>query len=400
MSIFEEVNKLWKERIAAVVRLELARDRKSYVCPECGNGSNRGKGDGLVWTERGKRGTPNWWCPSCSENFSNVDLIAAVEGISKSEYAEIARRLSELFPEYATPANSFSFQKRKPLAASKWLKSEKTPARATEKNLAAAAPKKSAKPPEDVKASRSAEENPAPKNYSRAYEFWRRKYSLKKFIDEQGGLWRGFDYEFLKSVDATYCPEYFAGVGEKVPAIILPYDENFYFWREVGGSRRGVPKGSQRNKFYVANPINKGEWVTFDDGKSFFVSVNIITEGELDALSIRQAFIRENCKLFLEDMGILATGSANYTQAQVESLISEYSAAKDKPKFLVAYDNDSAGVEASKRLVDTLTVAGFYARAGFFGKVGGQKVDANDLLQQGAEVLIRAVLDLIETGGF
>lgn len=411
MSIFEDVKQLAKERIASVVGLQLARDRKSYACPLCGNGLNHGKGDGLVWTELGRRGAPNWWCPnpSCdvNRNFSNVDLIAAVEGINPSEYGELARRLAELFPEYATD-NSFSFQKRKPPAASKRLKLENTPARATEKNLAAAAPSKrntysemvlAEQSPEDVKASRRAEENPAPKNYSRAYEVWRRKYSLEKFIDEQG-LWRGFDYEFLNSVGAIFNPEYMVGVGETAPAIILPYDENFYFWREVGGSRKGVPKGCRRDKIYVANPINKGEWVTFDDGKSFFVSMNIIFEGVIDALSLKQAFIRENCKLFLEDTGILAVGSASYARGAIDNLIAEYSEAKDKPKFLVLFDNDS-GDDGAKRLVADLREAGFLAARNHFGELGGEKIDANDILvKQGADALIRAVCDLIDVGGF
>lgn len=364
MSIFDDVNRLGKERIADALHLTLAGDRKSYACPECGNGLNGGKGDGLVYRELGKNGRPNWWCPSCRKNFSNVDLVAAVEGISVQ--VELGARLAAQFPELLT---AFPFEKRTSNSAGGRPLSTNTSARATQKN------------------------------YSHAYEFWREKYSLKKFIDSQGGFWRGFDYDFLKSVGAIYNPEYFVGGGEKAPVMIFPYDDKLYFWREVGGGRRGVPKGSQRNKFYVATSI-KGKWETFDDGESSFVGVNIITEGELDALSIRQALIRENCKLFLDDIGLLATGGKNFTRGQIESLVAEYGAAKDKPKFLIVYDNDSDGVEASKRLVDTLTAAGFYARADFFGKIGGKKIDANDLLQRDAEVLIRAALDLIDNGGF
>lgn len=289
MGIFADVNQLLKDRIAGVVGLELANDRRSYVCPNCGNGSKHGKGDGLVWTEHGKRGVPNWWCPSpsCSGNWSNVDLIATVEGINSSDYARLASRLAELFPEYATNDFSSFQEKRRPLAAGKRSLSANTPARASEKNFPAAAPQNDSADDSkrntysEMKTVGTSPEVPEVKNYSRAYEFWRKKYSLKKFIDAQGGLWRGFDYEFLNSHGAIFNPEYMVGVGETAPVIILPYDDTFYFWREVGGSRRGVPKGSQRKNFYVASSI-KGEWVTFDNGKRF-VSCNIIFEGELDA---------------------------------------------------------------------------------------------------------------------
>ena len=369
MSIFDDVKRLHQDRIANALGLRLAGDRKSYVCPECGNGSNRGKGDGLVWRENGTARRPNWWCPSCCKNFSNVDLVAAVEVISPQAYRELAVRLGELFTELI---NRSPFEKKSARQA------EKSPV---------------------LPVKNQSEENLAPKNYSRAYETWRQKYSLKKFIDAQGGLWRGFDYEFLKSHGAIFNPEYMVGGGETAPVIILPYDDTFYFWREVGGSRRGVPKGSQRKNFYVASSI-KGEWVTFDNGKRF-VSCNIIFEGELDALSLRQAFIRENCKYFLEDTGIMATGSANFTQAQVESLIAEYGSAEDKPKFLIVFDNDKHGVDGSDRLVKILQAAGFYACAGYFGELGGKKIDANDILvKRGADALIRAVCDLIDAGRF
>lgn len=96
----------------------------------------------------------------------------------------------------------------------------------------------------------------------------------------------------------------------------------------------------------------------------------------------------------------MATGSANFSQAQVESLIAEYSEAKDKPKFLVLFDNDEAGYYGGHRLAADLRAAGFQAAYEYFGELGGEKIDANNLLQRGSDVLIRAVYDLIDVGGF
>ena len=56
VGIFDFVNSLPQADIAAAANLTRARDGKSFACPDCGNGLNGGKGDGLVYRERGKSG--------------------------------------------------------------------------------------------------------------------------------------------------------------------------------------------------------------------------------------------------------------------------------------------------------------------------------------------------------
>ena len=54
MNIFDLVNSDSEMNIAKRLGLSLANDQKSYVCPECGNGSGR-DGDGIkqsTWNGR------------------------------------------------------------------------------------------------------------------------------------------------------------------------------------------------------------------------------------------------------------------------------------------------------------------------------------------------------------
>ncbi|MBQ7080492.1 MAG: hypothetical protein IJM92_12740, partial [Fibrobacter sp.] len=96
VNIFDDVNSLPEAIIARRLGLSTARDGKSFLCPDCGNGSGK-TGDGIKQTKL--NGKLVWHCYRCGGHWSNVDLVALVEGISPSETAELARRLEELFPE-------------------------------------------------------------------------------------------------------------------------------------------------------------------------------------------------------------------------------------------------------------------------------------------------------------
>ena len=88
MTIFDEVNSLPEELIARRLGLSTARDGKSFICPACGNGSGK-TGDGIKQTKL--KGKLVWHCYRCDGHWSNVDLVAQVEGISTSDSAELAK---------------------------------------------------------------------------------------------------------------------------------------------------------------------------------------------------------------------------------------------------------------------------------------------------------------------
>lgn len=206
------------------------------------------------------------------------------------------------------------------------------------------------------------------KNYAKMYEVQRR--ALPNFLATIGGTWRGLNYETLHRAGAGYNVKY--------KSVTLPYDDHTYFWREVNGSRRGINKGGKR-RMYIAAPIQTGK------------TVNFLTEGELDALSIRQSL-----SSFAKYFGVVATGSVKFGRMTVDELNKTYdNCGADKPRFIWVADNGSE--EDTNRLVAALNMAGYPTVAIYFANADKPKVDANQYLQdKGNEALQKFLLDAIE----
>ena len=335
MNIFERVNSFGESEIAAAANLKLAQDGKSWICPLCGNGSNGGKGDGI--RQKLRRGRLNWWCPRCEANMSNVDVIAVTYGLKVSDKAEIGKKLEELFSSEKT---FFSLTVKDTLRLGR-----------------------------DV--ARAAQDAAVRKDYSRMYGICRR--ALPSFLATQGGTWRGLTNETLHEAGAGYNANY---RGKHV--IILPYDDDTFFWRAVEGSEKGVNVGGKR-RLYESVSLKVGR------GK-----LNFLMEGEIDALSVKQA-----CSSFKENFGVAATGSISFTDMLVRELEGRYSASDEKPRFVWLGDNDKRGVDGASKMVQALKAAGYAAVSIFFGAETGEKVDANKYLQEnGTEALTRWLLDV------
>ena len=359
MNIFEEVNLESEAQIATRLGLSTSKDGKSYVCPICGHGKG---GDGIRQKEF--KGKLSWHCyGKCGTHWSsNVNFIAAVEGISTDDRAELAKKLEELFPEYID--ETFSFSK------------DKQSARKEKKNSGSGITMR------DEKKSAAELE---PRNFSKLYEMCRKNYSLEKFLESQGGKWRGLTLKTLSEADCLFNPEYMVAADEKVPVVIIPYDDKLFYFRRVDEvpadkMKGGVPRGAKR-KIYVASPIS-------------LTLPNLITESELDALSMKQVLGKST-------VGILATGSATRTQAALKELESQFGGSDEKPSFIIVFDNDETGKKNGEEFVKALRAAGYPAEQYFFeslmagkyrdGDTGEEfevkKVDANDLLQQDENIL-------------
>lgn len=330
-TIFDRVNSLLEAEVATAAGLELALDRKSYVCPKCGRGSKRDRPDGIK--QKLRKGRLNWWCPHCGDNMSNVDVCAVAHVIDPTDTAATARLLEELFPHLKSDKN-FS-----PSRESARLEPKRNTCSETEQL-----------PPEC-------------KDYSRMYYICRR--ALPNFLATVGGKWRGLSRETLGEAGAGYNVNY---KGKKV--IVLPYDNYTFFWREIDGKGRGVNKGGKR-RLYETLPLKVG------DG-----TINFLTEGEIDALSIKQVF-----SSFKEQIGVAATGSASFINMTIKELNNRYETCADlgtaigrKPRFIFVADNDKAGVEGAEKFVKALNSAGYPAVAIFFAEDSEAKVDANDYL--------------------
>ena len=352
MNLFDEINSWSADMVLSRINLPTARDGKSYICPDCGNGSGK-SGDGI--RPRTSNGKVRWKCFRCGRNFSNVDLIAASEGIDTTDTAEMARRISELYPEIRN--DTFSFSRK-----------EKSARRAmTKGGVVEMAEKKSA--------------SEEPKNYAeKFYPFCKKNYSLKEFVAAQGGKWRGLTLETLESVGALYNGAY-PFDETKGAAVIFPYDDYHYFVRAVEGTAKRKSKGNGAAGLYIPRPLKESALVTF------------IVEGEIDALSIMQA-----CK-GIGSFNVVAAGSSDNWRKVVPELDKQFANASDKPKCIVLFDNDESGFGHGRELVQALRSAGYPAEFFSFedrikGKheyrsSGGEiktvtvpKVDANDILRR------------------
>ena len=330
MNIFQQVNLLNEEEIITVVRLVRANDKKSWVCPKCGNGSHGHKGDGI--RQKLYHGRLTWHCYGCGEHMSNVDVIAAACDIESNDSAELGKRLAELFPNLEKAKSLFFLQ---------------------EENI-------KGKVRNAVVADGSVEtQEPASrKNYARMYSICQR--ALSSFLAARGGLWRGLTNETLHEAGAGYNVNY-----RNKHVVILPYDEYTFFWREVDGKGKGVNVGGKR-RLYEALPLKTGKG-----------TINFLTEGEIDALSVKQALFS-----FKENFGVVATGSVSFTDMMIRELESRYSVGMERPRFVLLGDNDRRGVEGADKMVDALRAAGYPATSVFFADEGMSKIDANQYLQE------------------
>ena len=395
MNIFDDVNSLPEELIARRLGLSSARDGKSFICPECGNGSGK-TGDGIKQSKF--KGKLVWHCYRCDGHWSNADLVGVVEGIR--EQAELAKKLEELFPEYKNESFLFSREEGSHFSeadrqASKSASRENFGYRSEGESQASSDSRSKTlwtvpslrvevAPPasEPVRAL----ETVLPKNYAKLYEYCRK--NVAKFLSERGGSYRGLTAETFEKYGVVVHPEFGVEGQEKLPTLIIPYDDEHFVARAIDSSRRPTQHG-QGAGLYEPLPID-GDFPTF------------IVEGELDALSVVQS---------VSGLGIrcIAIGGTSKYRKVVLELEKRFAQAERKPSFIVMFDNDMAGKTNGLKLVNELRMAGYASElfflesqmagtyevidsAGKTERVNYPKVDANDLLQRNPDELVRRLL--------
>ena len=381
MNIFDEVNSLPEELIARRLGLSTARDGKSFLCPACGNGSGK-SGDGIKQSKL--NGKLVWHCYRCDGHWSNADLVGEVEGIR--EQAELAQKLEGVFPEYKNEPflfsrNGFSHFSAADRQASKsasrvfGYRSEGESQASSDSRFLASEPVQTLEPV-------------LPKNYAKTF-YPRYVETARKFLTERGGSYRGLTAETFEKYGVVVHPEFGVEGQEKLPTLIIPYDENHFVARAIDSSRRPTQHG-QGAGLYEPIPIS-------------LEYPNFIVEGELDALSVVQVV----CGL---GISCVATGGASKYRKVVLELEKRFAKAEVKPSFLVMFDNDTAGKTNGLKLVNELRTAGYPAElyflenqmAGMYQDVETgekyevKKVDANDLLQKNPDELVRRLIEGIE----
>lgn len=206
-----------------------------------------------------------------------------------------------------------------------------------------------------------------PKDYSKLYAF--AAANLTAFVNKLGGKWRGLPLQFLKTTGAGYSPKN----GDYEAGVILPYTVNHFFKRLVNDDGSCISDKAKSPKQH------HGEMLTFYRAEDIRAgAVVFITEGEIDALSIK--YISGG------KITAIATGGADVWSKQITNLAQNYSTTAAKPKFAVLFDNDSAGDSGAVKLVDAITAAGFPAKS-YHLRDTAQKFDANDWLLENPDAL-------------
>lgn len=374
MSIFDDVNELSAEAVLSRINLPLAKDGKSYICPLCEHGKG---GDGI--RPRKSNGTVRWKCFGCDKDFSNFDLAAATLGLdAEFELAESARRVAELFGIFEGE-ETLSFSRGKKSSPTAWT---------AEAKAAASFDKKGAVEVDKKGAASDAK----PKNYAKFYEV--NRANVKKFLEEQGGNYRGLTSPTFEKYGLAVHPEFGVEGHEKCPHLIIPYDDTHFTARAVTGHDRS--QHGEGAGLYETLPI-----------KTERSCVNFIVEGEIDALSIAQVMSG------FGTVGCVATGGASKYRKVVPEFEKRFADSEHKPRCIVMFDNDKAGVSNGLNLVAELKAAGYPAvicrleerlageyechkSDGTIEKFTAGKLDANDLLQQGETELINRLWQAAE----
>lgn len=328
----QRILNLTPDELAAHGVLKLANDEKSYVCPTCGNGTGD-NGDGLVYYSDSN----NYHCFKCGTHFDNISLLAAYYGLdARTDFGEILKRAADDF-------SIADFQTRAP---------KKQP-RLTKQDLIVA----------DI-ATAQATRADCPKDYLR-------------------GL--------TADIFAKYHCGYFANwipiaarlngyLATPTPRIIIPCGTHYL-------ARLAVPLetfNSAKDFQYIKEKPHEGTKELFGaDFLTLDTKIVIVTEGEIDAMSIDQA-VASKAVTPVATLGAAAKKWLDFFAKKCQQL-------NIIPKILILFDNDDAGKMNAPKTTDELIKRGFATVFDFLSD-GEEKLDANNILQQQGETALAEIV--------
>ena len=341
-----QINSIAPEILHSHGVISLANDEKSYVCPECGNGSGD-KGDGLkpalingIW---------KWHCFSCDSSFNNIKILANYYGLnSKTDFVEVCKRACSDFGISLPVAEKLP--KVKKLAKSDLIKADILAAQANIENL-----------PLDAR--------------------------------------RGLTLETYQLHKCGYLPDWqtiesrLAGITKSTttPRLIIPTGLSHYL------ARLTVDIANFDNapdRAYITEKPHVGSKLPFAiDFITEQTKVIVVVEGEIDAMSLNQVFGVEY-RVAIATLG--AAVGKDIKHAIFEKLDSIFADKDKKPFVLVLFDNDNAGKSNAPKLTEDFIQHGYPATFDFLFD-GEQKLDANNILvEKGDEVLKSAMFDIVQ----
>ena len=341
--VIAQINTIMPDTLQSHSILTLAKDGKSYVCPQCGNGTGK-KGDGMV---PGKSADGAWLyhCFSCGAGFNNIKLLAAhYELDAENDFVEVCKRACANFGIYL-------------------------PTKEME-------PKKLTKP--DI----IANDLSAPANLENLPQEQRRGLTidtLKLHHCRYEAKWTTVESRLAGVPNATPTPRLIIPSGNHYLARLLVPVETFKHASDFQYIK-DKPHVGTKHPFAI----------DFISADTTFV---IVVEGEIDAMSLNQVFGVEY------RVAIATCGAAvgkDIAREIFDKLESFFADADKKPYILILFDNDDTGKRESAKFCAECIKRGYPAVFDFYSD-GNEKLDSNNILVRlGDDGLRQATAEIIQ----
>lgn len=330
----------------------LAKARVGYVCPVCGNGNGN---DGTGATVKLGSDGENLLCGKCQDGFDVIDILGKVWNLNPNiptEFIEILQRGCNCFGIHFV--DGLAVSDRNPVEHKTISKEE--------------IKRKLKRIKQDI---RQAHKN------------------LPVFLKKYDGIWRGLDAVTLKDFYVGFIPNWFARDGAPLtPRVIIPTSFNHYLARLDGNlTDFNVP-----DNIHLSDKEHRGDKEIFNFKRALVDSDNpvcLITEGEIDAMSIAQATrqLDANNKS-LYPVNVIATGGTNPSP----SAWTQFKNLSAKKNFIVLFDNDDAGRKAAPIFAAKLREFGHQA---VVASLSVSFNDANDFLRADPDALKNRIADIL-----
>lgn len=341
--VITQINALSPDALQSHGVIALAKDGKSYVCPQCGNGTGK-SGDGII---PGKAAEGAWLyhCFSCGAGFNNIKLFSAhYELDAANNFIDVCKRACSEFGIFL--------------------------------------PTKTPQPKKMTKHNIIASDLAAPAN-------------LENLPQEQR---RGLSIDTLKLHHCHYETQWttvearLAGVpnATTTPRLIIPSGNHYL-------ARLTVPLETFKNAPdfpYIKEKPHVGTKHTFAlDFITAETNFIIVVEGEIDAMSLNQV-LGTDCRAAIATCG--AAVSKDIAREIFDKLDHIFTGADKKPYILILFDNDDTGEREATKLCAEFIKRGYPAIADFFSD-GTEKLDANNILVRlGDNGLRHATTEIIQ----
>ena len=329
--VIAQINSIAPDVLQSRGVLSLAKDGKSYVCPQCSNGTGK-SGDGMV-PSKSNEGAWLYHCFSCGAGFNNLKLLAAHYDLdATNDFVDVCKHACAEFGIYL--------------------------------------PHKEAKPKKLTKDALISKDIVAPDNLENLPEEHRRGLTLdtlKLHHCRYDAKWTTVEARLAGVPNAT-----------PTPRLIIPAG-NHYLARltvplEIFKNAPDFPYIKDKPHVGTKHPFA----VDFVTSNTNFI---IVVEGEIDAMSLNQVFGVE-FRLAIATCG--AAVGKDIAREFFDKLESIFATADKKPFILILFDNDDTGKREGAKFCAECIKRGYPAIADFYSD-GDEKVDANSILQKSGD---------------